>query len=130
MQSQEIPYSKYFFGAKTLLGYRFNETFIAGAGTGMLLYNDGLLIPISADVRVNFTEDVVIPYLSFSGGILLNPSDLAGGIRTFINPFAGLIFPTRRKISINAGAGTFIQMAPNTNTVTFINLKGGITYKF
>ena len=130
MQSQEIPYSKYFFGATTLLGYRFNETFVAGAGTGLLFYNDGLLIPVSAGIRIHFAEDVVIPYISASGGILLNPSDLDGGIRTFINPFAGLIYPTRRKLSISAGAGMFIQMAPNTNKASFINLKGGITYKF
>lgn len=130
MQSQEIPYSKYFFGATTLLGYRFNETLMAGAGTGLLIYNDGLLIPVSADIRVNFAEDVVIPYLSASGGILLNPSDLDGGLRTFINPTAGLLYPSRRNISISAGAGVFIQMKPNTDRISFVNLKGGITYKF
>ena len=103
---------------------------MAGAGTGLFVYNDGLLIPVLADLRVNLAGDVVIPYLSASGGILLNPSDLEGGKRTFINPFAGLIYPTRRKLSISAGAGMFIQMAPNTTTVTFINFKGGVTYKF
>ena len=130
MQSQEMPYSKYFLGATTLLGYRFNETFMAGAGTGLFVYNDGLFIPVLADIRINLAGDVVIPYLSASGGILLNPSDLEGGKRTFFNPFAGLIYPTRRKLSISAGAGMFIQMSPNITTVTFINLKGGITYKF
>jgi hypothetical protein len=130
MQSQEIPYSKYFVGATSLIGYRFNETITAGAGTGLLIYNDGLLIPVSADIRINLSGDVVIPYLSASGGILLNPSDFNEGIRTFINPSAGLAFPARRNISITAGAGAFIQMKPNTTTVTFVNLKGGITYKF
>ncbi len=130
MASQETPYSKSFFGVTTLLGYQANKTVMVGAGTGLLFYNDGLLIPVYADIRVNLMQDIIIPYLSGSGGILLNPSDFDAGIRTFINPFAGLMYPFKRNYAVNVGVGAFIQMAPNTSRANFVNLKAGVTYKF
>jgi len=128
--SHEAPYSKNYFGITTLLGYQANKTFMIGAGTGLLYYTDGLLIPVLADIRVNLMQDNIIPYLSGSGGILLNPSDLDSGIRTFINPSAGLLYPTRTNWSLNASVGAFIQMAHNTDRATFVNLKAGGSYKF
>jgi len=130
MVSPEMPYSKSYFGLTTLLGYQANQTVMMGAGTGLFLYNDGFLIPVYADIRFNLMQDNIIPYLSGSAGILMNPSDLDSGIRTFINPSAGLIYPTRKKISINTSVGAFIQMTKNTSRATFVNLKAGIMYKF
>ena len=131
MASQETPYSKSFFGVTTLLGYQANKTVMVGAATGLLYYyNDGLLIPVYADIRVNLMQDIIVPYLSGSGGILLNPSDLDSGIRTFINPAAGLMYSFKRNFSVNVSVGAFVQMASNTSSANFVNLKAGVTYKF
>ena len=124
------PYSKSYFGFTTLHAYQANETFLVGAGTGLLFYNDGLLIPLYIDLRVRLTQRYLDPYLSGSGGMLLNPSDFNAGTRMFINPAAGIMYSISRNLAANFSAGLLIQMAPNISRASFVNSKLGVTYKF
>ena len=70
------------------------------------------------------------PYLSGSGGMLLNPSDFNAGTRMFINPAAGVMYSISRNMAANLSAGLVIQMAPNISRASFVNSKLGVTYKF
>ena len=125
-----IPYSQGYFGFTTLHAYHANENVLVGGGTGLLFYGDGLLIPLYADMRVNLTIDVLIPYLSASGGVLFNPSDFGSGTKIFINPALGVMAPLSRSLAVNISGGYLLQMAPNTSSASFVNGKAGITYKF
>ncbi|MEA1887138.1 MAG: hypothetical protein U9N72_08020 [Bacteroidota bacterium] len=130
LAGQTTPYSKHYFGFTTMHGYQANETFMIGAGTGLLFYNDGLLIPLYIDMRVRMPQGLLIPYISGAGGMLLNPSDFDAGTRMFINPAAGILYPITRHLAADISAGFLMQMAPNIGRASFVNAKIGITYKF
>ncbi len=130
LSGTSTPYSTSYFGFTTMHGYQANETFMLGAGTGLLFYEDGLLIPLYADLRVRLSQSWMSPYLSGSAGLLLNPSDINSGTRMFINPAAGLLYSLSRNMALNFSAGLHIQMAPNINRSSFLNTKFGLTYKF
>ena len=129
LAGQTTPYSKHYVGFTTLHAYQVNEGFLVGAGTGLLFYDDGLLIPLYIDLRIRLTQGYLDPYLSGSGGMLLNPSDFNAGTRMFINPAAGMMYSISRNMAANFSAGLLIQMAP-INRASFVNSKLGITYKF
>ena len=126
----EVPYSQGYFGFTTLHAYHANETVLVGGGTGLLIYDDGLLIPLYADMRVNLKIDVLIPYLSASGGVLFNPSDFGSGTKIFINPALGVMAPLSRSLAVNISGGFLLQMTPNSSSASFVNGKAGVTYKF
>lgn len=130
LAGQTTPYSKHYFGFTTLHAYQANETFLVGAGTGLLFYDDGLLVPLYVDLRVRLMQGYIDPYLSGSGGMLLNPSDFNAGTRMFINPAAGIMYSISRNMAANLSAGLLIQMAPNISRASFVNSKLGVTYKF
>jgi len=125
------PFSKGYFGFTTMHGFQANETFMVGAGTGVFYYyGDGLLIPLYADIRIRLSQSFLAPCLSGAAGMLLNPENFDAGTRMFINPAAGLLYSSSRKLAINFSAGLHIQMAPNISRASFLNIKGGFTYKF
>lgn len=130
LSGHTTPYSEYFFGFTTMHGYQANEIFTIGAGTGLLFYNDGLLIPLYADLRVRMSQSFLAPYLSGSAGVLLNPDDFDAGTRMFIEPGAGLLYSLSRKMAINLSAGLKIQMAPNISRASFLTLSLGLTNLF
>lgn len=130
LSGQTVPYSKHYFGFTTLHAYQANETFLVGAGTGILFYNDGILIPLYIDLRIRLIQNFLFPYLSGSAGMLLNPSDFDPGSRLFINPAAGVMYTVHRNLALNANAGLKIQMAANDGRASFLSSKFGVTYKF
>lgn len=130
LAGSSTPYAKNFFGITSLNGYQVNETFMVGAGTGLLFYNDGLLIPLYVDMRIRIMLNDFTPYLSGAGGLLLNPADFDSGSRMFINPSAGVRYTVNRNLGITLGAGLWIQMAPNIGRASFINARSGVVYKF
>jgi len=124
------PYSKSFFGFTTVNGYQVNETFLAGAGTGILLYNDGPMIPLFLEFRLRILIEKFTPYLSGSGGLLLNPSDFNTGTRMFINPSAGVRYTLNRNLGVTLSTGLLMQMGSNVGRSSFINIRSGVVYKF
>ncbi|MGM0532351.1 MAG: hypothetical protein ACQER7_13480 [Bacteroidota bacterium] len=124
------PYSKGYFGFTSLHGYQANEIFLFGAGTGLLFYNDGLLIPLYLDMRVRLRFAALIPYLSGAGGMLLNPSDFNAGTRMFIHPSGGVMYTINKKLAASVGAGLQIQMGANISRASFVTGKIGVAYKF
>ena len=124
------PYSTSYYGITSVHGYQVNSMFMVGGGTGLLMYNDGLMIPLFVDMRVRFPLSMFTPYISGEGGMLLNPSDINGGSRMFINPAAGVRYSLDRKVALTASAGLWVQMGPNISRASFVNLKVGAVYKF
>ncbi len=124
------PYSMGYVGITSLHAYQVNETFLVGAGTGLLFYNDGLLVPLYIDMRLRFLQKTVSPYASAEGGLLLNPSDFNAGTRMYINPSGGVILSISRNFAANIGLGLHMQMGPNISRASFFNGKIGVTYKF
>ena len=129
LSGTSTPFSTSYFGFTTMHGYQANETFLLGAGTGLLFYDDGLLIPLYADLRVRLTQSWMSPYLAGAAGLLLNPSDIDSGTRMYLNPAVGLLYSLSRNMALNFSAGIHIQMAPNINRSSFLNTKFGLTYK-
>lgn len=124
------PYSNSYFGFTSVNGYQVNEMFMVGGGTGLLFYKDGLMIPLYVNMRLRFPINEFSPYISGSGGMLLNPSDIDGGTRMYINPAAGVRYSMSRNLGITISAGLWIQMGANIGRASFINAKTGIVYKF
>ncbi|MFN2314909.1 MAG: hypothetical protein ABR531_10660, partial [Bacteroidales bacterium] len=130
LSGTETPYSKSFFGITSVNGYQANEYFMLGAGTGLLMFNDGLMIPLFVDMRLRIDIDDITPYLSGAGGLLLNPSDFDAGTRMFINPSAGARLTLSRSFALSLSGGLWMQMGSNIGRASFINIKSGAVYKF
>lgn len=128
LSETNVPYSAYHVGLTTVNGYQINRFFIVGAGTGVLFYNDGWLVPLYLDGRLTYpvVNRRTAPYLSADAGALLNFEDFDGGTRLFLNPMVGARFTISQTVALNLGAGFFTQMGPYKNRDSFLNFKFGI----
>ncbi len=124
------PFSEQFIGFTSVHAYQVNEIFLVGGGTGVLIYNDGLMIPLFIDMRIRFPFNEFTPYVSGGGGMLINPSDINTNSRMFINPAAGIRYTLSNKMAFTFSGGLWIQMGANVSRASFINIKTGIVYKF
>ena len=129
-------YTKQYFGLITMHGYQLNiyglhlnRSFIAGVGSGVLLYNGRLLIPLYLDFRYIWNLKNISPFIYEDSGVLLNFEDLIPGTKMFINPGAGVKLKISGSLSASFGTGLFVQMGPDASRDSFINLKVGIVYK-
>jgi hypothetical protein len=134
MGDENIPYSKGFKGFDVLVGYQINRSFIIAAGTGVSVYNGGLLIPLFMDLRYTFYFSRVAPYLFADEGVLMKISSFDESV-IFMNPGIGARYSISRKIAVNLATGILIQsgttaMSGSMKQAVFINLKAGIVYKF
>ena len=128
--SRTIPYSKKFFGFTSVNGYQVDEQFMVGAGTGVLIYEDGALVPLFIDMRIRILTDQIAPYISGAGGLLLNVKDFNAGTMMFINPSAGVRYTLNRNFGVTLSAGLWMQMDPSIGRSSFINVRMGGVYKF
>jgi hypothetical protein len=123
----EVPYSKSFFGLTTTNGYQINKNFVVAGGTGFLVYNEGTLVPLFADIRYRMNIDPVTPYFFVDAGGLLDFKDV-GASKLFVNGGIGGQYALSKKVAVNVGSGLFIQSGGHRDT--FINIKAGVTCKF
>ena len=123
----DAPYAKGYFGITTIHGYQVNKSFFAGAGTGLHFYNEGMLVPIFADLRYNMYVGRFTPYAFADGGFLL---DFSGkkDTRVFGNPGFGIRYTINQKLAINLGAGLLVQYGQLRDA--YANIKTGVTYIF
>lgn len=124
----DVDYAKSMYGFTTIHGYQINKNFMFAGGTGLLMYNGGTLIPLFMDFRYTYVLSSLAPYFFGDGGFLLNPSDINGGTKLFVNAGPGVRFTMSRKLGFNFGAGLLIQMG-QTRRDAFINFKLGVTFK-
>jgi hypothetical protein len=122
------PFSKYFYGATTVHGYQINNGFSVGGGTGIMLYEDGPLIPLFADFRFNFIVSTYSFYVFGNSGLLIDPSNLNSGSKLYASGGPGVRIALSRKFAINFSPGILTQMGP-TSRASFVNFKLGFTLK-
>jgi hypothetical protein len=118
-----VPYADYYFGITNIYGYLINESFLVGLGTGALVFNKGLLIPVFVDLRYNIHTDILTPYLFGDCGFAFNPNNV---FKIFINPGAGLRIALQKNFALTLGTGMYVQF-DNTRD-SFINFKLGVIF--
>jgi hypothetical protein len=94
-------------------GYRINPWFAAGAGFGLRLYTEeGLMFPFFADLRTNFLNQRLSPYLSLEVGYAFFAENTErGGL--LLNPVFGVSVKLRNRSTINLGLSYEAQGVKN-----------------
>ena len=97
LSGTSLSNSKYYYGFLTTHGYQLNiyglnvnRNLFGGLGTGALIYEEGLHIPLYADLRFTWNTGKISPFLSGDGGFLFNLNDLNKNTMIFIDGFNGL----------------------------------------
>jgi len=123
-----VDYSSRLISINTIAGYRVNNHFIAGIGTGVNIYNGGTMIPLYLDFRYGFNEGKVSPFFVADGGVLFHPDGLSSS-GLFINPAFGITKKLNNKVSFHISAGLWVQEAPQGMRNSFFNIKGGVSFR-
>jgi hypothetical protein len=133
--STTLPYSKYYFGLTTIHGYQLNiyglkvnQSLFGGLGTGFLLYDEGLLVPVFADLRFIINKRKISSFAYCDAGFHANFEDPINGLRMFIDTGLGLKIKIRETLFSTFSIGAKMQVG-NTNSDSFINSKLGLAFK-
>ena len=100
----------------------------AGIGYGIQKHNEGFLIPLFIDTRVNLSARYLVPFASAAGGVAMSTEDFENESRIFVNPAVGVRYVLRTKMALNFSAGLLIQEG-GENRTSFINLRLGVEFK-
>ncbi len=92
-------------------GFQINPNFSIGFGTGLRYYFDAeaAVIPVFADFRGNFINNMISPYLSLGIGYSFDATNDFEGLGFLLNPMVGLSFIVSEKSAINVGLGYEMQ---------------------
>ena len=130
-----LPYSKYYVGLTTIHGYqlnihgmKINQSLFGGLGTGLLLYNEGFLFPVFADLRFTVNKRKVSPFAYGESGFHVNMDDPLNGLRIFIDAGLGLKIKISETLFSTFSVGGKMQVG-NSNTDSFLNTKLGLAFK-
>ncbi len=87
--------------------YQMNPYFSIGLGIGVRHYfhTNGVLIPIFADLRINFMDKFISPYLSLAGGCSMDTKKDFKVVGIILNPTLGVSFKRTDKSVIYVGLG-------------------------
>lgn len=122
-----VDYSRHLFGLTNVFGYAFGKGFTGGVGTGVHLYNGGVMIPLYLDFRYQFNGERFNPFLVADGGYLLNIKEFTSS-GLFIYPAVGYNRRLGPGNSMHVAIGPLIQNAPANMRSTFVYVKGGVTF--
>lgn len=122
-----VDYSNRMITVNTIAGYRVNNHFIAGIGTGVNIYNGGFMIPAYLDFRYAFNKGKVSPFFVADGGVLFHPDGLSSS-GLFINPAFGVTKQLNSRTSFHISGGVWVQEAPQGMRNSFFNIKGGVSF--
>lgn len=121
--------TKYFFGLTNTFGYQIDRHVMGGVGTGVLLYDAGIMIPFFVSNRFNLYLRHSTPFIYGEAGAVLNPEDLIDGSKIFVNPGLGISHNITEKFEAQLSAGLMIQARAMQNAASFVNIKLGIVYR-
>jgi len=124
----EPDYSRSLVSLNNVFGYNINKHWTTGIGTGVNFYNGGVLVPLYADIRYKFNAKKVTPFIFADAGLLMKFDDFLQS-SLFINPQIGLMKRLNDKVSFHIATGVLVQQAPGEGRNTFINLKGGVSFR-
>jgi hypothetical protein len=102
-------YGKDRYTLNIIYGYQFNPYFSLGLGTGLHYYyqervND-VIIPVFADLRLNFANNKISPYIALGAGYSFEATTEFNGLGVFLNPTAGVSLKFSNKSTLNIGLG-------------------------
>lgn len=142
-----VPFAKIYSGFTSTHGYQLDKNFYAGAGTGILFYNGGPMLPVYVDIRYHThhhfslsnpvgiicngrgkSDLTFVPFAYIDGGILFHLSGDDTGRKRFINTGLGLNYLISNNLTADFSAGLFSQF--ETLRDSFIRFRLGISYKF
>ena len=96
-------------------GYRINNYFAAGIGTGIRHYTEngdsGTLVPIFADFRGYLPMNKITPYAALGVGYSFSASNNFRGIGVIVNPSVGVGFKMQNNRVLHVGLGYEVQKA-------------------
>jgi hypothetical protein len=121
--------AKYYFGLTNVFGYQINRNFFGGAGIGLLIYENTLLVPVYLEYKYSVYTKGLTPFLYADGGVIIDPSDFYDESKIFLNPGIGISRTLSPKLEINLSAGFMVQSRSSFSRVTYINFKLGIAYR-
>ena len=124
----ESVYSKYYYGIVSQAAWQFSRNIKAGAGAGIQLHNGGPLFPVFLDLRINLNSRELVPYLSGSGGIMVDVSDL-DATRLFINPSLGLRYVAANRKAVTFSTGVLVSTGGPLLRKSFLNFRLGMELK-
>lgn len=127
-------YSTYFYGFTSSHGYQLNiyglnvrNHLFLGAGTGLLFYKEGNLVPAYIDMRFAWTKKRIEPFIVGTSGALFGFKNIDENTKIFLTGGGGVRYRLDDSFALSLGAGLFVQMG--NSRATFINLRFGISYK-
>lgn len=125
-------------GAEYLGGYRFNNTFFVGAGTGILFHFKGernlVNIPLYANARAYFSKWRLQPYFSLSVGGNFSSKRIYNGIfkvgtsQFFVTPGIGLDICFKSGSAISLQAGLQLITVPTDYWIEYDDINDTIQY--
>lgn len=122
-----VPYSHYYWGITTINGYVINKHFLTGIGVGLSYYDAGWMAPLYLDVRYTFNKRKFTPYIFTDSGVLFDLEKLEQPNCLFFNPGFGVYRTINDHLTLNLGAGLFVQRFDARSS--FINIKLGLMFK-
>lgn len=121
--------SRYYYGFTASAGYQFSRNIKASAGTGLHVHNDGTLFPVFIDFRMNLNGQEWVPYISGTGGVMLNFDNLLDETRVFINPLIGLRYIAANRTAFTFATGVMVSTGGPSQRKSFLNFKLGVELK-
>lgn len=125
----DVPYSSWYTSVTNVTGYQFDRHIRVGVGYGLQYQGDGMLIPLYVDTRINLSTTRWIPFVSFSGGAALSPTEFNAQSRIFSCPSVGVRYIFASKYSVNFSTGLMVQAGGLENRSSFLVFKLGVDLK-
>lgn len=99
------------FKVNLTYGYQFNPYVSFGGGTGMRYYfnNSAAFVPLLADLKINFVDGKVSPYVSVVAGYNFDAFHSFGKVGYVVNPAAGVCIRRHEKGAVLLGVEFEVQ---------------------
>ncbi len=118
----------YWYGGLTVVnGYVINKHWRTGLGIGFHYYDAGPTVPVFLDFRYMLNKRLFTPYVFADGGFMVDLKELRVPNSVYMNPGFGVYRSLGDHLSLNLGAGLFVQSFDIRSS--FVNIKVGITFK-
>jgi hypothetical protein len=124
----ESAMSAYYYGITSVAGWQFSRNLKAGGGAGLHIHNEGILLPLFLDFRLNFNARELVPFVAGTGGVTIDPSDINAS-RVFINPSAGLRYVVANRKAITFSTGIMLLAGSAYDRKSFLNVRIGMEFK-
>jgi hypothetical protein len=121
--------AKRYFGITNVFGYQINRNFFGGFGIGYYFFKGGQNIPIYLEYKYSAYLKRLTPYFFGDGGFMLDPANIKGGSKIFINPGIGISHCLSSKFEGFVALGIMVQKRTILTGASYVNFKLGIIFR-